>query len=499
MVKNLLDKLSEFFLVLLLIITSVCFILLAPIEGHEQDTKDVKNWTIVAVNQGISHIYNGNSIETFSFYPPLNIFVFKLSAHTYQFLTGDYNLTRPEFLLAIKIPSLLFHLLTVILIYFAYKGIYKKLIVTSYALNPAIILNLAYFGEADALHTLLIVTAVIAPFTRYRFVVSIAAVLAFFTKPQAWIFMPFIALLIFLKSKSFKEVAIHLLIVVFVILLICLPFIFSDTLLNLLKSITGALGVLPNLTNHAFNFWSVFSNGAKDYVADKNLIFGLISPWGIGLFLFLTIYLIVILKSIKSHKQLSSILLLAAVLAFSYFMLLTRIHKNHIYFTLPFLVLSSGFGFARFTYAVLSLTFLFNWLLFNDLSGNSYYGFPVNFLGYIAGFLNISIFLFFIIRTFGSVPGFLLNNLNRISSIWLISFSFITITLSIVFLIFETIIVSFIKLQIESIWGEFKKTSDTSTYLVVIDSMYHQLAIIASFLGLVSLLLYAYKHIIKLK
>lgn len=479
---------SKSFLILTLLLVAVIYGLFIPLTGHEQDIKDIRNWSLIAINSGISQIYNGDSIETFSFYPPLNILAIKLLGNLYQLFNPMTSFSGLESLYIVKIPTLIFHLINTALIYFLYKGSGRRLVTLSYGLNPAILVNTAIFGEPDALHTLLLVLSTAVLFTKFKNLSGFVLVMAFFTKPQAWIFIPFILTLIILRSDK-RQLIFQGILSASCFFLIALPFLYYGTFPNLVKSITGSLGVLPNITNHAFNLWSLFAKGAVDYIPDSIRLLGLISPWGAGMLIFGLVYLIIIIKLTKTYNSFNQVMLLSAMLAMSYFMLLTRVHKNHIYFTLPFLALSFNFRFSRIAFYIFTLTFLLNWVIFNDFSAYYLNEYSIAGIGYLAGLVNLMTFIYFVYKTINNTTNSIFSELKMFKKM-ILFLSLILLLSSAILMQMRIKIIELLEISIMQIWSNFEKTSSFGYYINLIDSMYHQISIIFLILGFLGIILF---------
>ncbi|HLE82090.1 MAG TPA: hypothetical protein VJA25_12440, partial [Dehalococcoidia bacterium] len=171
---------------------------LATLPGYEDDTTHFKWWTRLVTQEGLSMAYSGTYPETYAIYPPLMMMFLKGVGHVYQVLFSPaFALDAPLLGFMIKGLGIAFDLLTWVAIFLwvrKWKGPWAASLASlAYALNPALIFDMAYWGEPDPIHSFFLLLSVLYLADRRPAVAWAALAAAAFVKPQAWVFLPLAA------------------------------------------------------------------------------------------------------------------------------------------------------------------------------------------------------------------------------------------------------------------------------------------------------------------
>lgn len=335
---------------------------LATVPGYEDDTTHFKWWTRLVTQEGLSQAYSGTYPQTYAIYPPLMMFFLKAVGHLYQGLfSPSFALDAPQLGFMIKGLGIVFDLLTWVAIFLwvrKWMGLKAaSLAALALALNPAIIFDVAYWGQPDSIHSFFLLLSMIFLVDRKPAASWASLAAAALVKPQAWVFLPLAAAVTVWRSGP-KGLAQGVAAGTGVSLIVVAPFLLHKTLPQLLTLPSEIYGAMPVLSANAHNIWWLYSPG-PGLVPDDGTI-GLLSYRNTGLLL-LAVFYGFSLWRLRGRLEQSQILATAAFLGFSFFMLLTRVHENHMFMVFPILaVCTVGDARWRWIFGVLSLTFLAN-------------------------------------------------------------------------------------------------------------------------------------------
>jgi Gpi18-like mannosyltransferase len=232
----------------------------------------------------------------------------------------------------------------------------------AFALNPATIFDAAYWGQPDAVHAILLVIAIYCfeedrPLVGYAFIGLAAA-----TKPQAWALLPFLGY-VSLRRFGLARSVLGGVVAAVVALATCLPFIVYGTFSELFVLPRLIAETMPVVTANAHNVWWIVTNGKPDFVMDADPMLGDFTYRQVAAVLSLLVIGYGLWRT-DPHGRDGELSMMAAYLAFGWFMVTTRAHENHAFFALPLLVMAtprSRFAWAAF--GVLSLTLFVNMAL----------------------------------------------------------------------------------------------------------------------------------------
>ncbi len=248
----------------------------------------------------------------------------------------------PATLLLIKLPGLLADLATVALLYLwsrrwrAPAG--AAALAALYALAPPVWMNVAWWGQVDAilvLPVLLMVALLDRAGGRWSWACWAIALLI---KPQAIIFAP-VLFIVTLRRYGCRGLLAGGGLAAVLAGLGCAPLLLAGQGPGLLQAYAGSVGRFPQLTNRAYNLWYLATLGAGG--PDIGQGFGPLSFRLIGMILMggaaLLVCVALIHRSDGPARALG-----AAVLALAFFALPTQIHERYLFLALALLVMSAA-------------------------------------------------------------------------------------------------------------------------------------------------------------
>lgn len=356
---------------LLLALSAALFLGVALTPGYPGDTAHYKFWTKLVTEKGIHSAYSGTYPETYAIYPPVTLYFYKAIGHFYQtFYDPSFDrgraLANQNLTFLIKLPGILFHLATALVIFLETRGRVRRgiayITTAAYAFNPGVLFDTAYWGQPDAVHSLFTLLA-IAFLARGHIAPSwVFMALALLTKPQTW---PLLALLLFVTARRFGLSGLLRggLSGLATGALVLSPFILHGTLYELATLPLSIADVMPFISVNAHNLWWLLSRGHLPFIPDMGLIRGIISFRTSGLLLLAGLGVIAAARSNGSRSR-ESLYLVFAFLGFSFFMVSTRMHENHAFLVLPLLATILYLDWRlKLIFSLLSLTFLVNMVL----------------------------------------------------------------------------------------------------------------------------------------
>lgn len=362
---------------LVLLVALSLRLLLALTPGYVADVRDFAVWSWKAATMGVERIYLWVDGVWPTNYPPLLPYIFQAVGLFFQRAISPDFLYPGEEINAIhryllRLPVIFADLLTAVLIFRAVhkrKGFRLSLLVTiSYLFNPAILFDSAYWGQMDALHSLLILLS-ITLLDEGRIAWSwVSITLATQTKPQAYIFFPLV-LILTIRKFGWRSVAKGSLAALVTFLVIISPFLYHVTTDSLLRTYFTTVAPQGYLSLNAHNLWWLLSGG-NGWISDMEIP-QLLSSLGVTFITYRTIGLLLLgmftllaLYRLYNNQDMDTVYATAAFLGFAFFMLPTQMHENYMFAVLPLLcVASSTNRYLAFTYAILSLTFFSNMVL----------------------------------------------------------------------------------------------------------------------------------------
>jgi Gpi18-like mannosyltransferase len=347
MVSFSLDKREIISVAGLLLAALIVRLLLFPVQGYENDTNTFISWFGTAAENGIRPFY---SVVSWCDYPPFNIYIF----WAFGSLANSVS-TAISSAYVVKLAPTIFDIATSILVYmFLRKQLsFKQSLIATvfYAFNPAIIFNVAVWGQFDAIYTFFLLLSVIFALKRKPEVSAVVLAVALLTKPQGIALLPLVAVLIF-KKDGLKRLFTSIISFIVTIFIVILPFEWSNPVTFLGNIYFGAYSGYEYTSINAFNLWGMFGL----WIPDGNLY---IIGWALfGAFATFSMY--VLYK--RYHVSGDKLAIFSAFLPlFAFFMLPTRIHERYLFPAIVMLALLLPFiKKVRLLYVALTATLFVN-------------------------------------------------------------------------------------------------------------------------------------------
>lgn len=274
-------------------------------------------------------------------YMPLRLYLLYGLSHLVLPLGGGFHDPLPPVtLLLIKLPGLLADFVTLILI-FTWSRHWcslrrATLIALLYTLSPPVWINVAWWGQVDALLMLPLVAMLLLldhASGRWSWLCWSAALLI---KPQAIILAPLLYVCT-VRRHGARGVIQGGGLAVALFIAAAIPLALVQQGPGLMQAYIGSVGRFPRLTAGAYNLWYLVTWGASG--PDTGQGIGSLSFRQIGLLLVGMSALLVsvaLLHRCDAYRRVIG----AAVLGLAFFALPTQIHERYLFLSLAFLVLS---------------------------------------------------------------------------------------------------------------------------------------------------------------
>lgn len=355
---------------LFLAIGFFCRLFLVPFGTLTLDFNSWLGWSHRLIEVGFSRFY-----ETWSDYLPGYLYVLWFLGWIKNVLPNIPN----EILY--KLPSILADLITAYLIFSLVKSLLneKKALLASafYLFNPAVLANSTFWGQADSFSTMLVFASFYLLWKKKYFLSPVFLSLAFLTKPQSIIFLPFIFLPLFL-DKGRKILVIKLIMAVssfflfvMVLSLAFVPFSSGQSLFYFIgERFRVTLEQYPYGSVNAFNFWFLASGF---WQSDGHYLLSLsFQQWGVFIFALINLSLLIFLWKKWGKNQITNFkffFLVLTIVSAAAFLFLTRVHERHLFPLFAFLAVAAAikpklwliYLFYSITY-ILNLRFSFIWI-----------------------------------------------------------------------------------------------------------------------------------------
>jgi hypothetical protein len=237
--------------------------------------------------------------------------------------------------------------------------------------NPAVLFHTCYWGQTDALWTLLVLASLSMLARRPEASCALAAAAAL-TKPLAYPYAALVGAAVALRHPP-RQIA-HAAVAAAVTAAVLLaPFAVVGRIGPLLGALVFQLDAMPYATVNAHNLWWLLGAGLPWRDARTAWIAPL-APETIGVALFAAFFAVTLLR-LRRSQDARALRLAAAGLALAFFVLSTHMHENHLF---PFLPLVASLGLEdrrlRAAFLAVSLTFLANMALHDPYLGSLFAG-----------------------------------------------------------------------------------------------------------------------------
>jgi len=316
-------------IVLLIVAAAVLRVFFAfTYRGFETDTNCFFSWANMLWENGMSNFY---SPDYFCDYPPGYLYVLWLLGGLMDSF-GLHSITGAS-LLIIKMPAILCDLAAGYLIYrYAVKSFsYTKAILLSacYLLHPAVLINSAFWGQTDAVFTLLVIIVCMLLSERRNLPAYFLFAAGILIKPQTLIFAPLILCALaeyILRTRSVKKILTNLaggLAAILMMVLLALPF----GIQNVISQYTDTLSSYPYAAVNACNLWGLLG---QNWIS-QDTKWGFLTFAQIGTFSIVLITLYAFVLFFFLRKRSDRYYLTGAFLIISMFLFSVRMHERYLY------------------------------------------------------------------------------------------------------------------------------------------------------------------------
>jgi hypothetical protein len=354
---------------------------LALTPGFVTDVQDYVVWSYKLAHYGLGSAYAVIGGLWVADYPPVLLYAFQGLGLVYQKLfapdflypvtAGDpalRALTTNAALLAdpihrtlLRLPAILADLVAGGVIFVVVRRSLSTgkslLIAASYWFNPAVIYNSAFYGQTDAVHSLLVLLAFALVETTRGGWGFFALAVAGLTKPQSLVFGPLLLLRTFQRQR-WRGLSLAAIGGALGIAVAAAPVIAVGALPGLLAHLSETVGHHPLVSANAHNLWWFLMHG-NTWVEDTLVAFGGLSYRVAGLLLLAMAYALALGSALRRPDR--DAWPLAAYVGFAFYMLPTEIHENYGFAVLALLAVAVAKD-RRFVwpYLVLTVTMLAN-------------------------------------------------------------------------------------------------------------------------------------------
>ncbi len=312
-------------LTLLLMFALILRLIIAPVsKGFEGDVNTFKAWAQMAASKGLANFY---SPDVFADYPPGYIYVLYLIGKIQMLFS--IGVDSKAMLLLIKLPAIAADIICTFLIYkiARKKTGFKVALALSavYALNPAVIVNSASWGQVDGFFTLFILLMVYYTFEEKLLAASLVFTLAVLVKPQALIFAPLL-IFAFIQKKNLKLLLYSGGCSILLFIIMILPFSPKQNIFWIVDKYIATLSSYPYASVNAFNLFA-FTGG--NWVSEtKTLLLFDYKTWG---FLFILFTVLFSAYVFFRSKHPAKLLYISVYIIVSVFVLSSKMHERYMF------------------------------------------------------------------------------------------------------------------------------------------------------------------------
>lgn len=335
--------------------------ILGTLPGYVVDVLAYKRWLIHLGRSGITQIYKVSDFD----YPPLYAYFLAPLGKLYGWMApealanfGDSTVLT----LMVKLWPMAFDLAVAWTLYRIGRRLaprpgrfqWSAILPAVYLLNPAVLYNNGYGGQPDSVLCFFVLTAFLAISrpaaveTRERGTRALAGswpawvllTLAVCMKPLGAPYFPLLFVLSLLRY-GIASTAWGVGAFAGTLALVFLPFLLSGQMAQFLHLLGSDAVKMAYTSVNANNLWWVLGSWKDSEVP----ILGPFTATQLGLSAFGIVYLLLLWKAYVLHRRqpgglrVSQVLALAVAVGFSFFMLSTKLHENHLISVLPLLIL----------------------------------------------------------------------------------------------------------------------------------------------------------------
>lgn len=374
-------------------------------DGYPGDIQCFKDWSKLLAKGGFSSFY---SSDAFTDYPPGYMYVLFLLGKAKDFFRIE---NEAAFTVLIKMPAILFDVLTSVFIYKISEKLMGKntawLIGLIYAVNPAVILDSSVWGQVDSIYSFFLLLSLyyIASDKIIRSFGLFA--LALLIKPQALIMSPVYIFYAYdcIRKKGFKKETILYLVdgitvSLFIIVIGILPFTKAFDATDVITQYVNTLKSYPYASLNAFNLYAI-SGGNWAGINDVFIFM----PYYLWSIIFIVLITIGSFYLLKRNSSKGNYFFVGALLFISTFMFSVKVHERYAFTAIPLMLMAYVYHKDKrifLIYLGLSLSFFIN---VSDVLYMTVQGLEQVFLEapmMIIGFLNLFIIAFMVYTAFSS-------------------------------------------------------------------------------------------------
>ena len=305
-------------------------------------------WTRLVTLGGVESAYSGTWPETYAVYPPLVLYPYQLLGSAYQRAQDpsfDPDRAQESAWLheGIKFIALAWHVLAGLAIFWVVRPMASEragaLAASLYLLNPSALYDVTHWAQPDGAHSLFSGLAIGLLSLGGLVMPSIAFALAALSKPQAWALAPLLAMAL-VRTRGPLGLGVGLVAGLAVSCLVCLPFVVSGRLGELL-SLPGVVStVMPVVSADAHNMWWLLLAPRGEEPIFLYDSYRLIGPLSYRTVAGLLVAAMILLSCWLYWTRRARLAEAAALGVLGWFTFTTQAHENHLFFALPLLALA---------------------------------------------------------------------------------------------------------------------------------------------------------------
>ncbi|MBK8232667.1 MAG: hypothetical protein IPK72_19315 [Candidatus Eisenbacteria bacterium] len=344
--------------------------ILGTLPGYTFDVNAYKRWALFAARDGLTQVYRTSDFD----YPPLYAYLLWPIGKLYGLLSPEALQSMSDTTLLtvlIKLPPLFFDLLLAwVLARFGrdldLRGAKPLLLGTKrlawglvlpafYLLNPAVLIDTAYWGQPDCIHSTFVVVAFLALAAGAPGVDSPAVLGRIRGAGAAWVALalatlmkplgaPYLPLLLALTVAWYglRGAMLGIAAAAVTTLVVLLPFLLNNPAKTLFDRLVGDVGAMPYTSVNGHNLWWALGGWRN---AEEPWL-GPLTATHVGLLLFGALLVALLWLGHRMHRTPQGAagrvgttagqgLTLALVLGVGFFMLSTHMHENHLFIAIP--------------------------------------------------------------------------------------------------------------------------------------------------------------------
>jgi hypothetical protein len=280
-----------------------------------------------------SYLYHGD-------YMPLRLYLLYGLSQLVEPLGGGFHAPLPPVtLILVKIPALFADLATAVLI-FTWSVRWQSprrsaVIAMLYAASPPIWINVAWWGQVDALLMLPLVGMVTTLDRAHGRWGWLWWAVALAIKPQAIVFAPLLYAAT-LRLHGTRGLVEGSAIAIGSMILFCTPLVVAGEGPGLMQAYFGSVGRFPKLTIGAYNLWHLMTWGHGGN--DDALLWGSISYRAVGMMMVGGVAAAVMIALLRQATPVRRAMA-GAGLGLGFFLFPTQIHERYLFLSLAFVAL----------------------------------------------------------------------------------------------------------------------------------------------------------------